>query len=308
MLIALAAVKLNEISFVSATELLTSYHYDYTTNSRCNFHEEIGTHYCALGFVKRYCYMISDHLCIPFNITPIRDRHLPVEHVTSVSVPVDTSDFRSVSKRIKSSIAGSRTMLNETRSDYDPSGSFTDIRLKNRAANAPSSISTLTNMRDDSTARSVSYSEAAAAHPRMKVADMLMNKKLPSGGQARSMVSGTTSTGYAASSEHVETIQPRFKFENFEDSTSVAERSEHGFLHDNREDDENVASTIGGDDDDDDTLSYQRSLIGGIRVPQRPKFNGRAAYHRAHDDDDNRSGISSHSSNLAMRGRGFIRR
>jgi len=305
MLIALAAVKFSEMSFVSATELLTSYHYDYTTNSRCQFHENIGTHFCALGFVKRYCYMISDHLCIPFNITPIRDKHLPVEQVTSVSVSVEHSDFRSISKRIKGSLVGSRVVLNETRSDYDPSDGLTDIRYRNRTA-AASTISTITSLKNESTARSVSYSEAASSHPRKKVADMFVNK-IPAAAQAPSMIASTT-TGYAASSDKVDAIQSRFKFENFEDSVSVADRSEHGFLNENREEDvETVASTIDADDDDD-TLSYQRSIIGGVRFQQRSKFNGRTAYRRTRADDDNRSAISSQSSGLVPRGRGINRR
>jgi hypothetical protein len=100
---------------------------------------------------------------------------------------------------------------------------------------------------------------------------------------------------------------------------SVADTSEHGFLRNREDDDENKTSNIEVSsniemssnvdaDDDDDTLSYQRSIIGGIRVPQRSKLSGRAAYHRAHNDDDNRSGISSQSSNVAMRGRGYSRR
>lgn len=302
MLIALAAKKSIDISFLSATDLLTSYHYDYTTNSRCDFHEDIGTHYCALGFVKRYCYMISDHLCIPFNITPIREKHLPVEQVTSMSVRADNPDFRSVSKRMKGSMAGSRSVLNDNRSDYDPSGSFTDIRYKNRNDNE-STMSTITSLRNESSVmRAATFSEAASSHPRQKVADMLMSK-IPGAGQARSVIS-TTTTSYAPSSEQVETVKSRFRFENFDDSASVTERSEHGFLHENRdEDDEKMTSTIDADDDDDD---YQIKS-SSIRVPQRSK-TGRAAYNRAAGDYDTRSGISSLSSTSLMRGRGFSRR
>lgn len=68
----------HEIAFGSALDMLTAYTYDYTTDTRCDFHEELGTINCALGVVKRYCYLISDNLCQMFNIK-ITENHIPIE-------------------------------------------------------------------------------------------------------------------------------------------------------------------------------------------------------------------------------------
>ena len=68
----------HELAFGSALDLLTSYTYDYTANTRCDFHEELGTIHCALGVVKRYCYLISDSICQMYNIR-ITENHIPLQ-------------------------------------------------------------------------------------------------------------------------------------------------------------------------------------------------------------------------------------
>lgn len=68
----------NLIGFTQANQILTKYSFDYSPNTRCQFHQTEGSVYCALGTVKRQAYLISDHLCPMYGI-PVTTRHLPVE-------------------------------------------------------------------------------------------------------------------------------------------------------------------------------------------------------------------------------------
>lgn len=60
LVVALSSLTKTNISFCSANDLLSSYTYDYSSNSRCDYHEELGISNCSLGFVKRYAYHLSD--------------------------------------------------------------------------------------------------------------------------------------------------------------------------------------------------------------------------------------------------------
>lgn len=84
----------NSLSFVQSTELLTRYSFDYSANTRCEYHDEESVIHCALGIVKRKAYFISDHVC-PLNNIQVTTAHLPVEPATGVVVDDEVIDFTS---------------------------------------------------------------------------------------------------------------------------------------------------------------------------------------------------------------------
>lgn len=79
------------LSYNSAREILTSYSFDYCSNSRCVFHEEIDVHcgFCALGSVKKAAYLISEYIGPIFEIK-LTDKHLPVQ--TPVGTVIHNND------------------------------------------------------------------------------------------------------------------------------------------------------------------------------------------------------------------------
>lgn len=79
------------LSYSSAKEILASYSFDYASNSRCRFHEEMGVHcgFCALGSVKKFAYLISEYIGPIFEIN-LTDRHLPVQ--TPVGTIIHNTD------------------------------------------------------------------------------------------------------------------------------------------------------------------------------------------------------------------------
>ena len=127
LVMSLSAARQQEISCNVATEILTSYHYDFASNSRCEYHEELGTAYCALGFAKRYCYLMSDQLCTIYHIAPIRGKHLPIEKVVSLTCKsFDSEDFRRPAKFLRDSYRASNSRL---------ARDTTDIRYENSRIN-----------------------------------------------------------------------------------------------------------------------------------------------------------------------------
>jgi hypothetical protein len=127
LVISLAAQRRSEISCNVATEILTSYQFDYAPESRCEFHEELGISFCALGYVKRYAYLISDQLCPIYKIEVKEGKHLPTEKpVFSKSNAFNNDDFRKPAKILRDSykhISSSRASH-----VYDPISNTTDFR------------------------------------------------------------------------------------------------------------------------------------------------------------------------------------
>lgn len=118
----------NHLSFAQCTDLLTKYSYDYSSNTRCEFHDEEGTVCCALALVKRKAYLISDAMCPMHNIqvTPL---HLPVESSAGTMLQEDLNEFRFKYRQAANGRWSKRTsnrMNDEPRSGYEMSQ---DIRL-----------------------------------------------------------------------------------------------------------------------------------------------------------------------------------
>jgi protein maelstrom len=67
-----------QISKYSVAEQLNRYNFDYSSNTRCDFHEENEVIECALGSVKRCCYTISDYVCQHYGIE-LTNNHVPEE-------------------------------------------------------------------------------------------------------------------------------------------------------------------------------------------------------------------------------------
>ena len=88
------------LSYNSAREILMSYSFDYSSNSRCGFHEEIGVHcgLCALGSVKKTAYLISEYIGPIFGIK-LTDKHLPVQVPVGTVIHNNDSEIRE--KRIQ---------------------------------------------------------------------------------------------------------------------------------------------------------------------------------------------------------------
>lgn len=82
-----------DLSFAQSSELLTRYSYDYSSGTRCEFHDEESVICCAIGIVKRKAYLISDHLC-PLHNIQVTPAHLPVETSTGTIVEDDMAEFK----------------------------------------------------------------------------------------------------------------------------------------------------------------------------------------------------------------------
>lgn len=93
-----------EYSFESAHDLLKSYTFDYTQNSRCEFHEELSVTHCSLGIVKKYTYLISDNICQFYDID-LTPKHIPIQK----SVGTIICNVGETSYRNSSDLSGSRS-------------------------------------------------------------------------------------------------------------------------------------------------------------------------------------------------------
>ena len=82
-----------DLSFAQSGELLTKYSYDYSSGTRCEFHDEEGVICCAIGIVKRKAYLISDHLC-PLHNIQVTPAHLPIETSTGTIVEDEMEEFK----------------------------------------------------------------------------------------------------------------------------------------------------------------------------------------------------------------------
>ncbi|XP_067122991.1 protein maelstrom homolog [Centruroides vittatus] len=61
---------------IAAADMLISYAYDYTTKTRCDYHEDLDNVYCALGSAKRLCFLLSDAVCLFYGVD-CTSKHLP---------------------------------------------------------------------------------------------------------------------------------------------------------------------------------------------------------------------------------------
>ncbi len=206
--------------------MLTSYQFDYANGSRCNFHEEIGTQYCALGYTKRYAYLISDSLCPLFDVELIEGKHLPIE-VSACTVVQISTEYRSLGKKQR---------FGDKNRHYDDDSILrppVDIRYSNSTPSIQPSISGLTsNSNRSSTATNFSKITSQASFQRTKVADKLMSN----GNQANSI----------ASNKQIRLEQQSAMSSNFDDTNSerFAERSDNGFVHDDDIDDDDGFQTV----------------------------------------------------------------
>lgn len=92
-----------EVSYHSAKDVLTQYTYDYAANSKCKFHEEKGVTHCSLGYVNRFCYLISDSVCCLYDIK-LTLNHVPKLESSGTVVRNDQDDLKSNKYGIKSSL------------------------------------------------------------------------------------------------------------------------------------------------------------------------------------------------------------
>jgi hypothetical protein len=74
---------------IAAHQFLDNMIYDYTKNVNCDYHENIDTFHCSLGYLKRYSFLLSEGLCPEFNceLTP---NHLPVTKLSDVFLDDET--------------------------------------------------------------------------------------------------------------------------------------------------------------------------------------------------------------------------
>ncbi|XP_023216714.1 protein maelstrom homolog isoform X1 [Centruroides sculpturatus] len=61
---------------IAAADMLHSFTYDYVTKTRCDYHEDLDNIYCALGSVKRLCFLLSDAVCLFYEVD-CTSKHLP---------------------------------------------------------------------------------------------------------------------------------------------------------------------------------------------------------------------------------------
>ncbi|RNA26759.1 maelstrom -like protein [Brachionus plicatilis] len=120
------------LSYNSAREILTSYSFDYASNSRCKFHEEMGVHcgFCALGCVKKAAFLISEHIGPIFEIN-LTERHLPVQIPVGTVIHNTDSELRT-KKSQRPFQYGKRPHENDQKST-------TEIYMTQRTSNSGSS-------------------------------------------------------------------------------------------------------------------------------------------------------------------------
>ncbi|XP_054718153.1 protein maelstrom homolog [Uloborus diversus] len=63
-------------SVIIAEDLLTKSTFDFHADTRCPFHEEKDSVYCALGYSKRLCFLLSDAVAPYFDVE-LTEKHLP---------------------------------------------------------------------------------------------------------------------------------------------------------------------------------------------------------------------------------------
>lgn len=64
--------------------------YEMTKNISCNFHEnEYATQHCALSYVRRWFYLIADHVCENIGVKLIPGKHLPSDALVDPPPPFD---------------------------------------------------------------------------------------------------------------------------------------------------------------------------------------------------------------------------
>ncbi|XP_057301629.1 protein maelstrom homolog [Hydractinia symbiolongicarpus] len=61
-----------------ATDLISSTIFDWDAGTRCKWHEENESKFCALGNVKRYCFCVANYFCEHFNVD-VTENHLPAK-------------------------------------------------------------------------------------------------------------------------------------------------------------------------------------------------------------------------------------
>ncbi|XP_071041861.1 protein maelstrom homolog [Parasteatoda tepidariorum] len=65
-----------EIQAPIARDLLTKTSFNYHPSARCEFHEDKDNHNCALAYCKRLCYLLSDAVCLQYDVE-ITESHMP---------------------------------------------------------------------------------------------------------------------------------------------------------------------------------------------------------------------------------------
>lgn len=131
LLCAMATKSQIELTYMSATDLLKSTYYDYSYDTRCEYHENICSIYCSLGYVKRYSFIISEYFCNLFKIPTILGKHVPKDRGINCVLNVSTYDR---TKSVNRHNTGNYGYL---------SGSSNDIRYRDDGDESIQSGSTL---------------------------------------------------------------------------------------------------------------------------------------------------------------------
>lgn len=121
-----------EYSFESAHDLLTSYAFDYTPNSRCDYHEDLCITHCSLGLVKKYSYLISDNICQFYDID-LTDNHIPVQKsVGTIIYNSSNNSHRNSVHSLSSSRSSSKRYIEYRDEDADNQSDTISYKSNNR--------------------------------------------------------------------------------------------------------------------------------------------------------------------------------
>ncbi|XP_074595525.1 protein maelstrom homolog [Brevipalpus obovatus] len=91
--------KLGKGTFIGlCLDKMSSTTFDYTPNTRCDFHDEKDCKFCALSLSKKLAYLLSDNLCAELEITPT-ENHFPTG--SSDEIAMEDYKFRSIPKKHK---------------------------------------------------------------------------------------------------------------------------------------------------------------------------------------------------------------
>lgn len=245
--------KLKREDFGSASTIFSSYSFDYTLKTRCEWHEEKGVINCSLGIVKKYSYLISDSLCQLFNVK-ISTNHLPKHE--SVSVVVKSTDFGPRYNRFntRSSEYSSNSRLNDSRNsnrDNDDNRPSTSYPVKRAATDSPVFAST-----------DIRFNYETTSNLKSIVSESSIPSNIPS----------IYKTNQSESKSNLVEIPQSLNEANEEDGwvTRPSHRSNRSFNQDNK-------SVLSENSNANDNSS---SLSGATKTASSFKYQGRGKLHK----------------------------
>lgn len=252
------------LSYNAARDLLTSYSFDYSPNSRCEFHEEAGSTFCALGFAKRAAFHISDRICKSYGIE-VTPKHIPVEEPVGTIIYNDT-----YSARVPLRNSYSRSSNSYKKRTYESSQE--DIRMDNNRPSSSMSSVISTDIRMEA-----SYNETRfRSHQMPQMHKPMSNRRLVADKFESNLLAEQQSSGNQRNSRgrEYEARSSEMNFINDEgDDWSVVNKNKP--IDKNNNDNQSVVSEKSGSGVASSLVTSSFSEVTSKTTSSVPRFMGR---------------------------------